>query len=477
MKNERKKVFVSYCWTSVEHEDFVHNFSVKLVESGINTELDKWDLEYGNYSKEFMEKIVLDETIDHVLMIIDKGYTDKANQNMGGVGIEARIICDVISADSKQTKFIPVVVECDDDGNPYKPVFLSGIFYVDLSDESKYSSGLERLIDFIYGEKAYVKPKIGEVPIRIKRKQRIETIETKKYFENFMKNFNEKFSSELVVHGDLTDVPNVRFKSNYPFITGDFFNKVCEFKKSDEYVDYYNKIVVIDDLNDEEVAELADVKTIKINEQHLTCNPLDNFDFKGVNNLNCYIIDYKTVTTLRDKGIYVPLITSNVLAYCEESDQFVFQLRSKKTKLYPHYYSMPGGGYLPGVSNDKTPDDGLLANADREFWEETKTGFADKDKLYMFSQEIDLITEDGSYPSGSLQFNIISAIVHKDQLLKLKENWESDKIDLVRRTDALDQALEEKSKITPLLRSCLYYWFYHNDLDVFMEKSKKAWFL
>ena len=41
------KVFISYCWTSPTHEDWVINFAERLVANGVDIVIDKWDLKEG----------------------------------------------------------------------------------------------------------------------------------------------------------------------------------------------------------------------------------------------------------------------------------------------------------------------------------------------------------------------------------------------------------------------------------------------
>lgn len=52
---ESPKVFISYSWTTPEHEQRVLDIATELVESGIDTILDKWDLKEGDDADVFME--------------------------------------------------------------------------------------------------------------------------------------------------------------------------------------------------------------------------------------------------------------------------------------------------------------------------------------------------------------------------------------------------------------------------------------
>lgn len=86
------KVFISYCWTTEEHENWVLELGTRLMENGINVKLDKWDLKEGHDKFAFMESMVTDESINKVLVICDKGYKEKSDKRQGGTGTETQII-------------------------------------------------------------------------------------------------------------------------------------------------------------------------------------------------------------------------------------------------------------------------------------------------------------------------------------------------------------------------------------------------
>ena len=62
-ENEHPKLFISYSWTSPEHEEWVLTLAEELVEAGVDVILDKWDLKEGNDAYAFMEKMVVDPNI------------------------------------------------------------------------------------------------------------------------------------------------------------------------------------------------------------------------------------------------------------------------------------------------------------------------------------------------------------------------------------------------------------------------------
>src|SRR5690606_30035551 len=121
-----KKVFISYCWSSLKHEDWVLALAQELIGDGVDVVLDKWDLKPGHDKFTFMEQMVQATDIDKVLIILDEMYASKANERSGGVGTETTIISGEVYKSVTQDKFIPIVVVRDDDGEPFLPIYLSG---------------------------------------------------------------------------------------------------------------------------------------------------------------------------------------------------------------------------------------------------------------------------------------------------------------------------------------------------------------
>jgi SEFIR domain. len=159
------KVFVSYSWTSPEHEEWVLNLSNRLRDgNGVDVVLDKWDLKEGHDVFSFMESMVNSPDIEKVLIICDRGYKEKADNRKGGVGTEAQIITPEIYQNAKQEKFIPIVVDRDQDGNDFRPTYLKTRKYIDLSSEDIFEENLIRLVRTLYGKPEHQKPPLGKAP-------------------------------------------------------------------------------------------------------------------------------------------------------------------------------------------------------------------------------------------------------------------------------------------------------------------------
>lgn len=106
----------------------------------------------------------VDPDVLRVLVLCDRKYQEKANSRAGGVGTESQIISQELYGKVKQTKFIPVVCEYDDDGQPCLPVFMKGLIYIDVSTDERYGEGLDQLLRLIYEQPFHQKPKLGGAP-------------------------------------------------------------------------------------------------------------------------------------------------------------------------------------------------------------------------------------------------------------------------------------------------------------------------
>lgn len=80
----------------------------------------------------FYGKMVSDTEIQKVLIISDKKYADKANGRDGGVGTETQIISAEVYKNRQQEKFVAAVVERDETGEAYLPVYYKSRIYIDF---------------------------------------------------------------------------------------------------------------------------------------------------------------------------------------------------------------------------------------------------------------------------------------------------------------------------------------------------------
>lgn len=154
------KIFISYSWTTPEHQSWVIDLAETLVQNGVDVVLDKWHLREGDDSHAFMENMVNDQAVTHIIMIIDEVYTQRANQRSGGVGTESTILSNELYTKKNKNNIVAVLAE----PNVKKPTFYAGRIHIDLSNEDKYTEELEKLIRWAFGKFEYEKPTLGTPP-------------------------------------------------------------------------------------------------------------------------------------------------------------------------------------------------------------------------------------------------------------------------------------------------------------------------
>ena len=104
----------------------------RLLSDGIDVVFDVYDLNEGDDKFVFMESMATDDTVSHVLIFCDKGYSEKANAREAGVGTESQIISENIYNKVKQSKFISIACELDEHGSPYLPTFFKSRIFIDF---------------------------------------------------------------------------------------------------------------------------------------------------------------------------------------------------------------------------------------------------------------------------------------------------------------------------------------------------------
>jgi TIR domain len=158
------KIFISYRWSSPEHEEWVLRLATSLRDSGVDAQLDRWHLSEGQDTLAFMEAMVSDADVKKVLLICDAGYVQRANSREGGVGTEAQIISAKVYQDAGQDKFAAIVVELDELGKPLLPVYMSTRLYFDMSSTDAEAINFEKVVRWIFGEPFHALPPIGNKP-------------------------------------------------------------------------------------------------------------------------------------------------------------------------------------------------------------------------------------------------------------------------------------------------------------------------
>ena len=201
------------------------------MDAGIEVLLDKWDLREGADTHAYMEKCVSDKSVTHVLIFSDSEYAKKADNRSGGVGKETLIITpDVYGQEdvtSKEQRYIPIVMEKNESGKAFLPVYIKGRYYIDMSTDEYFVESLEQLVRTIYGKPLHKKPKLGKVPAYITADTSVVTglstyktsaisavreikpyalSRCREYFETFAQNLDELRLNNSNVGNDFDDI-------------------------------------------------------------------------------------------------------------------------------------------------------------------------------------------------------------------------------------------------------------------------------
>ena len=154
------KIFISYSHDNEEHKDWVYRLATDLMNQGIDTILDQWDLSLGANLPKFMEKGLSES--DRILVVCTDNYINKSNDGIAGVGYENTILTAELLLDQNTIKFIPIVKSVTK--RMKTPLCLAGRFYIDFTDNNEYDEALNQLVHEIYGVKKRPKPKLGKNP-------------------------------------------------------------------------------------------------------------------------------------------------------------------------------------------------------------------------------------------------------------------------------------------------------------------------
>lgn len=156
--------FISYSWTTERHCAWVRELATRLVHDGVEVRLDVWHLEGGQDKYKFMESMVTDASVTHVLVVCDKRYKEKADVRGGGVGDETAIITPEVYGDSQRKKYVPVIAERDEYGVEFVPAYLASRKYFDLSSQQASEEQYKDLLRHLFGKPLHVPPPLGKPP-------------------------------------------------------------------------------------------------------------------------------------------------------------------------------------------------------------------------------------------------------------------------------------------------------------------------
>lgn len=239
------KLFISYSWSSLEHQEWVLRLGTELRESGVDVILDKWDLKEGHDANAFMEKMVSDESIKKVIIVLDEQYSEKANKRSGGVGTETQIISAEVYESVDQNKFVAVVASRDGEGRAKLPVFYKSRIYIDLSNEDLYGNNFEQLLRWIYDKPLNIKPELGKKPVFLNEEATVSlgsSVAFRRLIEA-IKNSRRHTNGALIEYSNLFSKNLSRFRLNPSKGATDFDQNVVE--SIEQFLPVRNELIEI----------------------------------------------------------------------------------------------------------------------------------------------------------------------------------------------------------------------------------------
>ena len=165
-------VFISYSHDDDTHKKWVYDLACRLVENGVDTVLDQWDLQLGSNLIRFMEKGLTNS--DRVLVICTDNYNKKSNEGMGGVGYEKNVLTAELFLDQDTTKFIPCIRGVS--GKLKTPVCLGARTYIDFSNDTDFDKSFKQLLHELYGVPSRPKPALGKNPFAVPEEESLPSI-------------------------------------------------------------------------------------------------------------------------------------------------------------------------------------------------------------------------------------------------------------------------------------------------------------
>lgn len=142
-KMELKDVFVTYSWDDEQHNDKVISFTNFLRDKGFEAEVDK--LMSQRESATDFNKMMHQAMTDYkkVIVVLSKGYKEKATAFKGGVGNEYNLIIK----DIEQSNNKYILVSFDKISDDITPLFFKGRHIIDLSIKENMNELFSKLMD------------------------------------------------------------------------------------------------------------------------------------------------------------------------------------------------------------------------------------------------------------------------------------------------------------------------------------------
>ncbi|WP_024607832.1 TIR domain-containing protein [Pseudoalteromonas sp. TAB23] len=163
---EYEKIFVSYSWDGDNHQKWTKQLADRLEEIlELTVSFDQYDLDSFTDKDYFMEKAVF--KTDLLLPVITESYNVKANDRLGGVGIETSMAVARHWSENLgggKSNIIPILREGTD-----VPNYLQSKFYIDFRKDADFEKSFLKLLEHIKGTSKASRPEkkysIHNIPV------------------------------------------------------------------------------------------------------------------------------------------------------------------------------------------------------------------------------------------------------------------------------------------------------------------------
>lgn len=162
MLNNPERIFISYSWDSVEHQDWVLNLVRRLRAEGYDANYDRGITTNTVNLNQMMVEHMRDD--DYIIIILTEKYADKANGFIGGVGFETILSMPIIQQNLEK---LIIILRQPALHQKAIPFHLQGINYIDFSDDHDFSEKFEELMYRIQKVPMFELGPIGEKKSRI----------------------------------------------------------------------------------------------------------------------------------------------------------------------------------------------------------------------------------------------------------------------------------------------------------------------
>lgn len=224
------KVFVSYSWDSSEHKEWVTSFVNILRQNGVNATSDVFETQRNTVNLNTM-MVTNIKNSDFTIVVLTPTYAEKADELQGGVGFETGMLISFIQENMK--KIIPIL-RIKENGRKSIPFYLTGVHYIDFSDETKFEEKFKELLHKIYAVDLVEKSPLGQKPdLRSQKTKSLNQMAFKDLNElipnfqqitdldknRFMQQSFEQIRDGLIILMDNTKEKNANFDFDHENIT------------------------------------------------------------------------------------------------------------------------------------------------------------------------------------------------------------------------------------------------------------------